>query len=208
MSADWSTGRAPKRVTRPLVLQCLSRSGILRRLSRPLLSQVLDRFFQDGDQRLGVPRRERRTENLQNCTAIMRPHPFAQSRAAATILRRALALKQTFRFEPIYQTSDVVRLDRNALAELADAQPSARTPKLEQHVIPCQGWFARGAQPLFDSAQRQRMSAEEMAPGAYRGVMGLRAKGVAFSDEPKSIGPTKFADFDDTCGNLIRLVEG
>jgi hypothetical protein len=51
------------------------------------------------------------------------------------------------------------------------------------------------------------MSAEEMAPGAYRGVMGLRAKGVAFSDEPKSIGPTKFADFDDTCGNLIRLVE-
>jgi catechol 2,3-dioxygenase-like lactoylglutathione lyase family enzyme len=36
----------------------------------------------------------------------------------------------------------------------------------------------------------------------------LRAKGVAFRDEPKPMGPTKFADFDDTCGNLIRLVEG
>ena len=36
----------------------------------------------------------------------------------------------------------------------------------------------------------------------------LRAKGVVFRDEPKSMGPTKFADFDDTCGNFIRLVEG
>ena len=36
----------------------------------------------------------------------------------------------------------------------------------------------------------------------------LRAKGVAFRSEPKTTGPTKFADFDDTCGNLIRLVEG
>ena len=36
----------------------------------------------------------------------------------------------------------------------------------------------------------------------------LRAKGVAFRDEPKAMGPTKFADFDDTCGNFIRLVEG
>ena len=36
----------------------------------------------------------------------------------------------------------------------------------------------------------------------------LKAKGVAFRDEPKPMGPTKFADFDDTCGNLIRLVEG
>jgi catechol 2,3-dioxygenase-like lactoylglutathione lyase family enzyme len=36
----------------------------------------------------------------------------------------------------------------------------------------------------------------------------LRSKGVAFRDEPKTMGPTKFADFDDTCGNLIRLVEG
>ena len=35
----------------------------------------------------------------------------------------------------------------------------------------------------------------------------LRAKGVAFRDEPKAMGPTKFADFDDTCGNFIRLVE-
>ena len=36
----------------------------------------------------------------------------------------------------------------------------------------------------------------------------LRAKGVVFRDEPKAMGPTRFADFDDTCGNFIRLVEG
>jgi len=36
----------------------------------------------------------------------------------------------------------------------------------------------------------------------------LKAKGVAFRGEPKAMGPTKVADFDDTCGNLIRLVEG
>ena len=36
----------------------------------------------------------------------------------------------------------------------------------------------------------------------------LRAKGVAFREEPKTMGSTRFADFDDTCGNLIRLVEG
>jgi hypothetical protein len=36
----------------------------------------------------------------------------------------------------------------------------------------------------------------------------LRVKGVAFRDEPKNVGPTKFADFDDTCGSFIRLVEG
>jgi len=36
----------------------------------------------------------------------------------------------------------------------------------------------------------------------------LRVKGVAFKDEPKTMGPTKYVDFDDSCGNLIRLVEG
>ena len=36
----------------------------------------------------------------------------------------------------------------------------------------------------------------------------LKGKGVAFRGEPKSMGPTKLVDFDDTCGNLIRLVEG
>src|SRR5918999_2331213 len=30
----------------------------------------------------------------------------------------------------------------------------------------------------------------------------LRSKGVVFRHEPKTMGPTKFADFDDTCGNL------
>jgi len=36
----------------------------------------------------------------------------------------------------------------------------------------------------------------------------LKAKGVVFRGEPRAMGPTRFADFDDTCGNLIRLVEG
>ena len=36
----------------------------------------------------------------------------------------------------------------------------------------------------------------------------LKAKGVAFRGEPQAMGPTKFADFDDTCGSLIRLAEG
>jgi len=36
----------------------------------------------------------------------------------------------------------------------------------------------------------------------------LKALGVAFRDEPKQMGPTLLVDFDDTCGNLIRLVEG
>lgn len=36
----------------------------------------------------------------------------------------------------------------------------------------------------------------------------LKALGVAFRDEPKQMGPTLVVDFDDTCGNLIRLVEG
>lgn len=36
----------------------------------------------------------------------------------------------------------------------------------------------------------------------------LKAKGVSFRGEPKKMGPTTFADFDDTCGNYIRLVEG
>jgi catechol 2,3-dioxygenase-like lactoylglutathione lyase family enzyme len=36
----------------------------------------------------------------------------------------------------------------------------------------------------------------------------LNAKGVVFKGEIKAMGPTRFVDFDDTCGNLIRLVEG
>jgi catechol 2,3-dioxygenase-like lactoylglutathione lyase family enzyme len=36
----------------------------------------------------------------------------------------------------------------------------------------------------------------------------LTARGVQFKSEPKSMGPTKYVDFDDTCGNFIRLVEG
>jgi catechol 2,3-dioxygenase-like lactoylglutathione lyase family enzyme len=36
----------------------------------------------------------------------------------------------------------------------------------------------------------------------------LKAKGVAFKGGIVDIGSTKFADFNDTCGNFIRLVEG
>jgi catechol 2,3-dioxygenase-like lactoylglutathione lyase family enzyme len=36
----------------------------------------------------------------------------------------------------------------------------------------------------------------------------LKERGVALKSEPKQMGPTMFVDFDDTCGNFIRLVEG
>jgi hypothetical protein len=35
----------------------------------------------------------------------------------------------------------------------------------------------------------------------------LETLGVAFRSEPKQMGSILLADFDDTCGNLIRLVE-
>jgi catechol 2,3-dioxygenase-like lactoylglutathione lyase family enzyme len=36
----------------------------------------------------------------------------------------------------------------------------------------------------------------------------LKAKGVVFKAAPAQMGPTLYADFDDTCGNTIRLVQG
>ena len=64
---------------------------------------------------------------------------------------------------------------------------------------------SRLQQALYkDRIQCAQLYTEDIAAEFER----LRAKGVAFRDEPKSMGPTKFADFDDTCGNLIRLVEG
>jgi len=36
----------------------------------------------------------------------------------------------------------------------------------------------------------------------------LAALGVGFRGEPQQMGPVLIVDFDDTCGNLIRLVEG
>ncbi len=36
----------------------------------------------------------------------------------------------------------------------------------------------------------------------------LSALEVAFRSEPKEMGDVLFVDFDDTCGNIIRLVEG
>jgi catechol 2,3-dioxygenase-like lactoylglutathione lyase family enzyme len=35
----------------------------------------------------------------------------------------------------------------------------------------------------------------------------LRALGVAFSQVPMQAGPVKMAVFDDTCGNLIQIVQ-
>jgi catechol 2,3-dioxygenase-like lactoylglutathione lyase family enzyme len=36
----------------------------------------------------------------------------------------------------------------------------------------------------------------------------LKAKGVVFKAAPAQMGPTLYADFDDTCGNWIRLLQG
>jgi catechol 2,3-dioxygenase-like lactoylglutathione lyase family enzyme len=36
----------------------------------------------------------------------------------------------------------------------------------------------------------------------------LKTKGVAFKAPPAQMGPTLYADFDDTCGNWIRLLQG
>lgn len=36
----------------------------------------------------------------------------------------------------------------------------------------------------------------------------MKGRGVVFQSEPKPMGPTLYADFDDTCGNIIRLVQG
>jgi catechol 2,3-dioxygenase-like lactoylglutathione lyase family enzyme len=35
----------------------------------------------------------------------------------------------------------------------------------------------------------------------------LTAKGVVFRSEPRSMGPIKAATFEDTCGNVINLVQ-
>ena len=35
----------------------------------------------------------------------------------------------------------------------------------------------------------------------------LRAEGVAFTQEPAEMGPVMTAVFDDTCGNLIQLIQ-
>jgi catechol 2,3-dioxygenase-like lactoylglutathione lyase family enzyme len=42
----------------------------------------------------------------------------------------------------------------------------------------------------------------------HREYARLIARGVVFKKQPQSMGPTLYADFDDTCGNIIRLVQG
>lgn len=36
---------------------------------------------------------------------------------------------------------------------------------------------------------------------------GLKSKGVVFKSEPKDMGGTKIAVFDDTCGNWIQMLQ-
>jgi predicted enzyme related to lactoylglutathione lyase len=38
-------------------------------------------------------------------------------------------------------------------------------------------------------------------------VQKLKGRGVKFRGEPQSMGPIKFVMFEDTCGNLINLVQ-
>lgn len=35
----------------------------------------------------------------------------------------------------------------------------------------------------------------------------LKSRGVTFRGEPQTMGPIKFVMFEDTCGNLINLVQ-
>ena len=35
----------------------------------------------------------------------------------------------------------------------------------------------------------------------------MKGLGVVFRSEPQSMGPVKVANFEDTCGNLIQLIE-
>lgn len=78
---------------------------------------------------------------------------------------------------------------------------------VELLLEPATGHPAAGAlqQALFkDGIPLAQLYTEDLGAEFER----LRAKGVAVRGEPKAMGPTKFADFDDTFGNLIRLVEG
>lgn len=36
----------------------------------------------------------------------------------------------------------------------------------------------------------------------------LKVRGVVFKAPPAQMGPTLYADFDDTCGNWVRLLQG
>src|SRR5947207_3647313 len=136
-----------------------------------------DYFFQRSDHRFGFAPRKGLAENLEDGAAIMRPHSLAQYRAlfaehregAASVAGCAPAREQPFALEPVKQARDVIGLDHQALAEFADAQPSARALKLEQQVVPGERRLAGGLQLRFDGGARQRVRAEEMAPGANCG---------------------------------------
>src|SRR5689334_3514756 len=104
----------------------------------------------------------------------MRPHLGAQRRAlagehradAALVLGGAPALEQALRLEPVDQPRDVVRLDHQTLAELADAQLAAGALELEQDVVPRERRLSGRREPLLDGAQGERLGAEQIAPGA------------------------------------------
>lgn len=59
-------------------------------------------------------------------------------------------------------------------------------------------------QALFDAGIPQTAFITTDIAGEYRR---LKERGVAFRGEPQSMGPITAVLFEDTCGNLINLVE-
>ncbi|MFJ1751771.1 VOC family protein [Kitasatospora sp. NPDC088134] len=56
---------------------------------------------------------------------------------------------------------------------------------------------------LFEDGIPATSFAVDDVPAEYER---LRARGVVFTQEPRTAGPATTAVFDDTCGNLIQLV--
>lgn len=57
---------------------------------------------------------------------------------------------------------------------------------------------------LFDEGIPATMFATDNLEEEYES---LKARGVRFTQEPQAMGEIKLAIFDDTCGNLIQLIE-
>jgi hypothetical protein len=68
--------------------------------------------------------------------------------------------------------------------------------------------LGQGARGSRHGRKESRREAGPLPRDLAAEVERLRGRGVAFRDGIKTMGPTNFADFDDTCGNVIRLVEG
>jgi predicted enzyme related to lactoylglutathione lyase len=57
---------------------------------------------------------------------------------------------------------------------------------------------------LFDQGIPLTSFAVDDIQGEYKR---LKEHGVAFAQEPTSMGPVTIAMFDDTCGNLIQIAQ-